>query len=116
LGEREAEPEMENPPDVGGFRSQSVPASPKAKRDFWFPGARVTLSHHRSRRTTMKTFLAFAAAFGLSASAAYADCASHSNVSASVDTQTKTASVTNTDMSTATNTPTVKKHAPEKAE
>jgi hypothetical protein len=64
----------------------------------------------------MKTFLAFAAAFGLSASAAYADCASHSNVSASVDTQTKTASVTGTDMSPATNTPTVKKHAPEKAE
>jgi hypothetical protein len=77
---------------------------------------RLLFFHQRSRRTTMKTFLAFAAAFGLSVTAAYADCASHSNVSTSVDTQTKTASVTDADMSSTTTTPTVKKHAPQKTE
>lgn len=64
----------------------------------------------------MKTFLAFAAAFGLSVSAASAECTSHSKVSASVGTQTKTASVSNADMSTAANTQTIKKDAPPKTE
>jgi len=64
----------------------------------------------------MKTFLAFAAAFGLSVSAASAECAWHSKVSASVDTQTKTASVTEADMSSAADAQTVKKEVPAKTE
>ncbi|MET3662698.1 hypothetical protein ABID44_003047 [Aquamicrobium ahrensii] len=64
----------------------------------------------------MKTFLAFAAAFGLSVSAASAECAWHSNVSASVDTQTTTASVTNTEGTTSAEATTIKKELPEKTE
>ena len=64
----------------------------------------------------MKIFLAFAAAFGLSVSAASAECTWHSKVSASVDSQTKTASVTKSDMSTAADARTVKKEAPVKTE
>ncbi len=41
----------------------------------------------------MKTVLVIAAAMGLSISAASADCAGHSNTSASVDTETTVASV-----------------------
>ncbi len=41
----------------------------------------------------MKTVLLTAAAMGLSISAASADCARHSNISASVDTETTVASV-----------------------
>jgi hypothetical protein len=41
----------------------------------------------------MKTVLVLAAAFGLSVSAAAAECAGHSKVSASIDTETKVASV-----------------------
>lgn len=64
----------------------------------------------------MKTFLAFAAALGLSVSAASAECSWHSKTSASVDTQTKTASVTNADMSSAVDAQAVKKEVHEKAE
>ncbi|AID29385.1 hypothetical protein BFX40_18065 [Mesorhizobium sp. SEMIA 3007] len=66
----------------------------------------------------MKTFLAIAAALGLSVSAASADCAyHHSKVSASVDTQTTTASVEKADMSKATDAQTVvKKEVPPKTE
>ena len=64
----------------------------------------------------MKTFLAFAAAFGLSVSAASAECAWHSKVSASVDTKTTTASVTKPDTSSAADTQTVKQELPEKTE
>lgn len=60
----------------------------------------------------MKTFLAFAAAFGFSVSAASAECAWHSKASASVDNQTKTASVTNADMSPAADAQSVKKDVP----
>ena len=41
----------------------------------------------------MKTVLVLAAALGLSVSAAAAECAGHSKVSASIDTETKVASV-----------------------
>ena len=64
----------------------------------------------------MKTFLAFAAAFGLSVSAASAECAWHSKVSASADTETTTASVTKPDMSSAADTQTVKQESPQKTE
>ena len=64
----------------------------------------------------MKTFLAFAAAFGLSVSAASAECTWHSKVSASVDTQTRTASVAKSNMSSIEETKTVKKEVPEKTE
>ncbi|MET3790816.1 hypothetical protein [Aquamicrobium terrae] len=64
----------------------------------------------------MKTFLAFAAAFGLSVSAAAAECAWHSNVSASVDKQTTTASVKNTETASAAEAQTTQKKLPEKTE
>ncbi|TGQ29829.1 MULTISPECIES: hypothetical protein [unclassified Mesorhizobium] len=63
----------------------------------------------------MKTFLAIAAALGLSISDAYAECPGHSKVqaSASVDAQTKTASV---ETFTAADTQTIKKEEPPKTE
>lgn len=61
----------------------------------------------------MKTFLAVAAALGLSVTAASADCAYHQSMaSAQVDT-TKTASVEKSDMTKATDTQKIiKKEAP----
>jgi hypothetical protein len=54
---------------------------------------------------TMKTFLAIAAALGLSVSAASAECAyHHAKVTASVDAQTKTASVEKADTTADTQT------------
>jgi hypothetical protein len=70
----------------------------------------------RSRRTTMKTVLVAAAALGLTVSAASAECAWHSKVSASVDTQTKTASVAQTDVSSTAEAQTIKKATPPKTE
>ncbi|PZN54905.1 MAG: hypothetical protein DIU65_06885 [Proteobacteria bacterium] len=64
----------------------------------------------------MKTLLVFAAVFGLSVSAASADCAWHSKVTASVDTQTTTASVTEADAQTVAEAETLKKEIPPKAE
>jgi hypothetical protein len=61
----------------------------------------------------MKTFLALAAALGLSVSAASADCPAHSKVQATVDMHTKTASVENADTSTSAD---IKKEVPPKTE
>lgn len=62
----------------------------------------------------MRTFLAIAAALGLSVSAASAECAyHHSKVSASIDKQTKTASVEKADTA---DTQTIKKEVPAKTE
>ncbi|UVK37319.1 hypothetical protein LHFGNBLO_004334 [Mesorhizobium sp. AR10] len=61
----------------------------------------------------MKTFLAIAAALGLSVTTASAECPGHSKVQASVDTQTKTASVEKADTST---TVEIKKEVPPKTE
>jgi hypothetical protein len=56
----------------------------------------------------MKMILVAAAAFGLSISAAAADCAGHSKVSASVDTETTVASVMKQTPATSADTQPVK--------
>ncbi|QKC97271.1 hypothetical protein EB231_23245 [Mesorhizobium sp. NZP2298] len=61
----------------------------------------------------MKILVAIAAALGLSVSAASAECAFHSKVSASVDAQTKTASVEKADTTADTS---IKKEVPPKTE
>jgi hypothetical protein len=75
-----------------------VSAAPQ-NRDFADPGRKGILPvQQRRRRNAMKTVLVVAAVLGLSASAAFADCAGHKvNASVDVDKTITTASVATTD-------------------
>ncbi|MQX47141.1 hypothetical protein GHK30_11475 [Sinorhizobium medicae] len=69
----------------------------------WSNASRWVHCARNNRRSPMKSILVLAAAFALSATAAFADCIGHSNTTASTDAVDKeftTASVKNTEQST----------------